>query len=43
MCGGGDGCDEVLVQIFTELAPEGIQHEFGGGFTSGIFLDEVGI
>ena len=36
---GGGGFEE----IFTELAPEAVEHEFGGGFTSGIFLDETGI
>ena len=36
---GGGGFEE----IFAELAPEAVEHEFGGGFTSGIFLDETGI
>ena len=36
---GGGGFEE----IFTELAPEAVEHEFGSGFTSGIFLDETGI
>ena len=36
---GGGGLEE----IFTELAPEAVEHEFGGGFMSGIFLDETGI
>ena len=36
---GGGGFEE----IFAELAPESVEHEFGGGFASGIFLDETGI
>ena len=30
-------------EIFAELPPEAVEHEFGGSFTSGIFLDETGI
>ena len=37
--GSGGGLEE----IFTELAPEGVEHEFGGGFASGSFLDGTGI
>ena len=37
--GGGGGFEE----IFAELAPEAVEHEFGGSFPSGIFLDETGI
>ena len=36
---GGGGLEEIL----AELAPEAVEHEFGGGLTSGIFLDETGI
>ena len=36
---GGGGLEE----IFAELAPEAVEHEFGGGFMSGIFLDETEI
>ena len=36
---GGGGLEE----IFAELAPEAVEHEFGDGFTSGIFLDETEI
>ena len=31
------------MQVFTELAPEAAEHEFGGGFPSGIFLDQGGV
>ena len=27
------------MQIFSEFSPETVQHEFGGGFTSGVFGD----
>ena len=27
------------MQVFAELAPEAVEHEFGGSFPSGIFLD----
>ena len=37
--GGGGGFEE----IFAKLAPEAVEHEFGGSFASGIFLDETGI
>ena len=30
------------MQVFPELAPEAVEHEFGCGFTSRIFLDHVG-
>ena len=36
---GGGGFEEIL----AELASEAVEHEFGGGFMSGIFLDETGI
>jgi len=29
-----------LVEVFSELAPEGVEHEFGHGFPAGIFLDD---
>ena len=28
------------MQIFPEFSPETVQHEFGSGFTSGIFYNE---
>ena len=31
------------MQVFAKLAPEAVKHEFGRGFTSGIFLDHVWI
>ena len=31
------------MQVFPELAPEAVKHEFGRGFTSWIFLDHVWI
>ena len=30
------------MQVFPELAPEAVEHEFSCGFTSRIFLDHVG-
>ena len=30
-------------KIFSKLAPEAVEQEFGGGFASGIFLDESGV
>ena len=32
-----------FVEIFTELAPEAVQHEFGRGLTSRVFDNEIGI
>ena len=32
-----------FVEVFTELAPEAVQHEFGRGLASGVLDDEVGI
>ena len=32
-----------FVKIFTELAPEAVQHEFGCGLASRVFDNEVGI
>ena len=32
-----------LVEVFAELAPEAVQHEFGSGFPSWILLDETGV
>ena len=29
-----------FVKIFAEFSPEAVEHEFGGGFASGIFGDE---
>jgi len=31
------------VQVFAELAPEAVEHEFGSSFPSGIFLDHGGV
>ena len=31
------------METFSKLAPEAVEHEFGHGFTSGIFDDEIGI
>ena len=31
-----------FVKIFSKLTPELVEHEFGGGFASGIFLDQRG-
>ena len=38
-----DGFSGGFVEIFPELAPETVQHEFGRGFTSGVLDDQVGI
>ena len=35
---GGGGLEE----IFAELPPEAVEHEFGGGFASGIFWMRLG-
>ena len=32
-----------LVEILAELAPEAVEHEFGGGLASGVLDNEVGI
>ena len=32
-----------FVEILPELAPEAVEHEFGGGLASGVLDDEVGI
>ena len=31
------------MQVFAELAPEAVEHEFRGGFPSGILLDHGGV
>ena len=31
-----------LREVFSKLATETVEHEFGGGFASRIFLDESG-
>ena len=46
----GDVCEEIagivdcfrggFVKVFVEFSPEAVEHEFGGGFASGIFDDE---
>ena len=38
-----DGFSGGFVEIFTELAPEAVQHEFGRGLASGVLDNEVGI
>ena len=38
-----DGRGEGFVQILAKLAPENVEREFGGGFTSAIFLDLGGV
>ena len=32
-----------FVEIFSKLAPEAVEHEFGRGFASRIFLDQRGV
>ena len=32
-----------FVEILPELAPEAVEHEFGGGLASGVLDDEVGV
>ena len=32
-----------LVEVFSELAPEGFEHVFGRGFPARIFLDHGGV
>ena len=48
--GVGDNFEEIhgvvdylgggFVKVFAEFSPEAVEHEFGGGFASGIFGDE---
>ena len=32
-----------FVEVFTKLAPEAVQHEFGRGLASGVLDDEIGV
>ena len=38
-----DGFGDWFVEIFTKLAPEAVQHEFGSGLASRVLDDKVGI
>ena len=38
-----DGFSGGFVEVFTKLAPEAVQHEFGRGLASGVLDDKIGI
>ena len=38
-----DGFGDGFVEIFSKLTPEAVEHEFGRGFASRIFLDQRGV
>ena len=38
-----DGFGGGFEEIFSKLAPEAVEHEFGRGFASRIFLDQRGV
>ena len=38
-----DGFGGGFVEIFSKLTPEAVEHEFGRGFASRMFLDQRGV
>ena len=38
-----DGFGDGFVEIFSKLTPEAVEHEFGRGFASRMFLDQRGV